>query len=191
MQPVDKLHEWINHAKENVSGNWNAMCLSTLGNDQFPDSRIVLLKDIQEDKLFFYTNYESKKGEDIFTHQKVAINFYWDSLDRQLRLQGEVKKVPRENSIAYFKSRPLESQVSGIVSHQSRDIKSYDELKKRYDDLLESATDENLECPEHWGGFEFTPHRIEFWQAHPYRLHRREVFQKNKNGEWDTSLISP
>ena len=109
------------------------------------------LKNIEADKLFFYTNYQSKKGDDIFAHQKVAINFYWDTLDRQLRLQGEVKKVPRENSIAYFKSRPLESQVSGIVSHQSRDIESYDELKKRYDDLLKSATDENLECPEHWG----------------------------------------
>ncbi|MAW08121.1 MAG: pyridoxamine 5'-phosphate oxidase [Halobacteriovoraceae bacterium] len=189
--PKIKVKEWLDRAQKEVSGNWNAMCLSTVDKDNYPDSRMVLFKQFSnEDNIIFFTNYTSKKGKDIENNEAVSAVFFWDSLDLQLRVRGTVKLTSREVSKKYFNSRPFESRVAAILSDQSNVINSYDELHDQYEKLNSELAEKDLSCPEHWGGVEIIPFRIEFWHGHKNRLHRREVYEL-LNGEWEECLLSP
>ena len=188
--PIHQLKEWLKDAEEQVSGNWNAMCVSTVGQSNSSDSRMVLFKQFVEEDLAFFTNYQSKKGEDIFANNKVSVVFFWDVIGRQIRIQGVAKKTSRSISEAYFNSRPFGSRVSAILSEQSREIKSYNDLFQHFEELKSEYSDKKPVCPDHWGGIQIEIQKIEFWQEHESRLHERTVFYKNGQS-WSKKLLSP
>ena len=189
--PKEKVKQWLENAKNKVGGNWNAMCVSTVDENNTPDSRMVLFKQYSEDdNLIFFTNYNSKKGQDIRSNDSVCATFFWDKLDLQLRIKGSVKITSRETSEKYFNSRPFASRVAAIVSNQSNKIDDYDSLFEQYSRLQDELSEDELSCPLHWGGVEIVPTRIEFWEGHKNRLHRREVFEFDGD-VWGRSLLSP
>ena len=189
--PKLRVEAWLKDAEMKVKGNWNAMCISTVDSDNYPDARMVLFKQFSEDKnIIFFTNYFSKKGKDIDENDAVSVVFFWDSLDRQLRIRGRVKSTSRDISSKYFNSRPLASKIAALISDQSQEIKSYEDLHSEYERLNKELKDEDISCPEHWGGFEIEPFHIEFWEGHTNRLHKRETYDLDGE-DWKVSLLSP
>mgnify|MGYP001437738555 CR=1 FL=1 len=188
--PIKQLKSWLEHAKKKVDGNWNAMCVSTVESSGASDSRMVLFKQFNGDKLVFFTNYGSKKGSDIFSNGKVSLVFFWDTLGRQVRIQGSAQKTTREISEKYYDSRPIGSRVSAILSQQSKEIESYDQLRSTFEEMKKEYNSKPPVCPDHWGGIEIDVHKIEFWQEHESRLHERSVF-KLYEGEWSKKFLSP
>ena len=188
--PIIKLKQWLEEAKNKVEGNWNAMCISTVDQENRSDSRMVLFKQFNGDKIVFFTNYKSKKGSDIFSNENVSLVFFWDQLGRQVRVQGRASKTSREISEKYYNSRPLGSRVSAILSQQSQEINSYEELRLSFENLKNDYAEKKPICPDHWGGVEIDIRKVEFWQEHESRLHEREVF--NLLGtKWSKKLLSP
>lgn len=191
VDPKNKIKQWLERAKNEIDGNWNAMCVSTIDVNNTPDSRMVLFKEYSEDdNLIFFTNYNSKKGQDIRNNSAICATFFWDKFDTQLRIKGFVKITSREVSRKYFDSRPFASRVAAIVSNQSNKIDSYESLREKYERLQKELSESDISCPEHWGGVEIVPTRIEFWEGHKNRLHKREVFELHEDN-WEVSLISP
>ena len=190
LEPIKRLKTWLDEAKEKVEGNWNAMCVSTVGKNHQSDSRMVLFKQFNGEKVVFFTNYQSKKGGDILTNEKVSIVFFWDSLGRQIRIQGKASKTSREISEAYYNSRPVGSRISAILSQQSQEISSYEDLRTKFEEMKKEYTEKDPVCPEHWGGIEVDIHKIEFWQEHESRLHERSVYS-NIDGVWTLKYLSP
>jgi pyridoxamine 5'-phosphate oxidase len=188
--PIKRLKNWLDEAKSKVEGNWNAMCVSTVDAVKGSDSRIVLLKQLDEDKIVFFTNYQSKKGEDITSNNMVSIVFFWDTLGRQIRIKGRASKTSREVSESYYNSRALGSRVSAILSQQSKEIESYESLREEFEKLKKNYANKSPSCPAHWGGIEVEIFKIEFWQEHESRLHERCVFTKNKD-VWSKKYLSP
>ena len=190
--PILKLKDWLSEAEAKVDGNWNAMCISSVDKEGSSDSRMVLFKQFNKDKIVFFTNYQSKKGSDILSNGKVSAVFFWDKLGRQVRIQGDAKKTTREISETYYNSRALGSRVSAILSQQSQESDSYDVLRKKFEDLKKEYVDKKPVCPDHWGGIEIDINKIEFWQEHESRLHEREVFTKvESSGSWNKKFLSP
>jgi len=188
-KPFNLLKIWINEAIQSQITEANAMVLSTVGTEQKPSSRIVLLKEFGEKQGFiFYTDYESRKGRELAENPHASLHFFWRLLERQILIEGKVEKVSREKSVAYFNSRPNESRASTIVSHQSSTIDNPDSLIQQQKILLQSHKE--FICPERWGGYSLHPWRIEFWQGGPNRLHYREVYEQN-NGKWQASFLAP
>ncbi len=169
----------------------NAMVLSTVRDDRQPSARIVLLKEIDERGLIFFTNFESRKGKELATNPKCSVTFWWRSLHRQVRVEGEVDKISEERSKEYFKSRPRGSQMGAIVSPQSREIKNRQFLLDRLQRLEDESSDlEILPKPEHWGGYIIVPHVFEFWQGQENRLHDRFQYVKTSHG-WEIKRLAP
>lgn len=166
----------------------NSMCLSTVDTSGHPHSRMVLFKGIVEDQFSFFTNYNSNKAKDIEQNPNISLLFYWEKTGKQVRVEGIASKAPRDFVVNYWNSRPFESQVSGAVSDQSQPISHYQSLVKKYEQMRASLT--KVLCPEHWGGYFITPNYFEFWEANPFRLHKRLVFTKMPKG-WETSQLSP
>ena len=155
-----------------------------------PSSRMVLLKAFDENGFIFYTNYTSRKSEEILNNPIVACNFFWDALERQIRIEGQIKKVDAEVSNKYFSSRSRLSQLGAHASNQSKVIKDYDELTDKLNSLEEKYKDQDIPRPDHWGGFIVVPDTIEFWQGHDGRLHDRLKFKK-ENSNWVINRLSP
>lgn len=187
--PIEQFRDWFKDAIDAGIEDVNAMCLSTVGQNGRPSSRIVLLKDITDDGIVFFTNYNSRKGQEIEMNPNVSICFYWFVLERQVRLEGRLEKISRRESVEYFDSRPLESRISGIVSSQSTVIKDKKELEDKVAEL--SQHPEQVICPEHWGGYHLVIDRIEFWQGRASRLHDRLQYRLIENGEWVKELLAP
>lgn len=186
--PVLQFQKWLNEAIHSRCDEPNAFTLSTVAGDQ-PRSRVVLLKGILEEKFIFYTNFESHKGSELAHNKKVAMNFLWLPLERQVRIEGTVAKASDEISDSYFKSRPLGSQVGAIASPQSQVISSREELEKRVKEVEEKGV-ESLKRPANWGGYLITPHYFEFWQGRSSRLHDRISFKLGPEG-WMTQRLAP
>ncbi len=189
--PINLFIKWFKDAEE--SGKIieaNAMTVSTVDKNSIPSSRVVLLKEIKDRSLIFFTNYRSKKGQEIDYNPNICASFYWPPLERQVILKGIAKKCSEDYSEAYFKSRPFESQVSAIISNQSEIISSYDELLDRYNKCLKENKKSDLKKPTHWGGVEILIDEIEFWQGRENRLHNRVVCSFINN-RWETKLLSP
>jgi len=190
INPIVLLKSWLDHAKKEVSGNWNSMCLSTITQNGFPDSRQLLYKQFNGEKIVFFTNYRSKKARDLECCSNVSIVFFWDSLGRQIRLQGHAQKTTREISEVYFNSRPFDSNIGAILSQQSEEIESYEKFEEKYKSLKEDLAEQELICPEFWGGYEVEITRVEFWESNENRLHKRRTFER-VDESWDFKFLSP
>ena len=189
--PIDFFKKWFKEAESSDQIiESNAMTVSTSDNNNFPSSRVVLLKEIRDRSLIFFTNYQSKKGKAINENPNICASFYWAPLERQVIFKGIAKKTSENYSDKYFKSRPFTSQVSAIVSNQSQIISTYDELLDRHAKFLEKNNNSNLVRPSHWGGIEIFIHEIEFWQGRENRLHNR-VVSKLIDDKWQHNLLSP
>jgi pyridoxamine 5'-phosphate oxidase len=187
--PCEQFSIWMNDALNADIIDPNAMTVSTVGVDRRPSARIVLLKGFDKKGFVFYTNYESKKGSDLIANPHTVFHFFWPQLDRQIAIYGAVEKTSREESEAYFKSRPIDSQIGAWASSQSSVIASRDVLEKRVAELREKFGDD-VPLPPHWGGFRLTPDKFEFWQGRPNRLHDRIVYE-SVDSEWKIVRLSP
>lgn len=167
-----------------------AMLISTVDEIGLPHSRVVYLRSISDEGMVFYTNYNSQKGKNISASNKIAITFFWVELERQIRIEGTVKKVSEELSDKYFAARPRESQLGAWASNQSETIKNRAELEENLKHFTEKFKGVDVPRPPHWGGYIVEPTKFEFWQGRPSRLHDRLIYTKNNN-EWVISRIAP
>ena len=190
-KPLDQFSKWFQEALTSEVIEPTAMVLSSVSPQGFPSSRVVLLKDIHENGLSFFTNYTSRKGEDLIHNPHVSILFFWPELQRQIRIEGEVEKLPIADSDEYFASRPRNSQIGAIASPQSQEIENRDVLDKAVDNLMEKFKDEQkIPRPNFWGGFLIKPRRYEFWQGRSNRLHDRIIYEMDNNN-WIIKRIAP
>lgn len=188
--PFDQLNQWMNAAIQEGEPEPTAMVLSTVDSLGNPDSRVVLLKEINTEGLLFFTNYNSKKGRQISASNRVALNFFWPSTERQVRVKGTAEMIPEENSTEYFKSRPLDSQLGAWASPQSRIIESRNVLDENFARYQKYFEDHEITKPPHWGGFLIRPVRFEFWQGRQNRLHDRFEFNLSDQ-EWVINRLAP
>lgn len=190
--PIRLFEEWFAEAEANPAiEEANAMSIVTLGEDEFPKARIVLLKQFSAEGFVFYTNYNSQKGQAILAYPKVGLSFFWPSLERQVIIKGTAEKVSSSQSDAYFYSRPLGSQLGAIASNQSDEISSQEVLQERLRALEVEYRDSSPKRPDHWGGFLVRPQQIEFWQGRPNRLHDRLEFSRTASQDWECKRLAP
>ena len=196
--PIEQFKKWFEEALEaELSAEANAMVLSTVGANNRPSSRVVLLKSIDEG-FVFYTNYESRKGEDLTHNPYASLTFFWAELERQVRIEGKVEKVSAEQSNEYFKSRPVGSQIGAIASPQSRVIDTRDELERLVKSIEKNYEETHfIERPKNWGGYRLIPDYMEFWQGRESRLHDRinyllqEDVEKRYANPWEIVRLAP
>ena len=189
--PIDFFVKWFKEAENSDQIiEPNAMTISTVDENSFPSSRVVLLKQIKERSLIFFTNYNSNKGKSLDKNENICASFYWPPLERQVIIKGNTKKISSLESEDYFNSRPFESQAAAIISNQSEDIDSYESLLEKYNSFIEQNKNTKLKRPNNWGGIEIFINQIEFWQGRKNRLHNRVLcnFQKDT---WEYKLLSP
>ena len=188
--PIRQFELWFKQALSAEVPEPNAMSLATVADDGRPSLRIVLLKDVDSRGFTWYTNYESRKGQNLIANPHAALTFFWIPLERQVRIEGRVEKVDPADSDAYFKIRPVKSRLGAIASAQSRPIDSREQLEKNFEQA-EAKFGDNPPRPEHWGGYRLIPEWIEFWQGRRSRLHDRIVYEKQKDGSWSTHRLQP
>ncbi len=189
--PFDQFQLWFNEALAGDFIEPNAMNLATVSQDGEVSSRMVLLKAFDETGFVFFTNYNSQKAQDIQSTNKAALNFWWDKYHRQVRISGRVEKIPRKDSVDYFRTRPLGSQLGAAASQQSNVIDDYDVLEKQYQHLEEQYQNQEIPCPEHWGGYRVIPRLFEFWQGRQNRLHDRLRYTQISSKNWKIERLSP
>jgi pyridoxamine 5'-phosphate oxidase len=188
--PINEFKRWFDDAVASGMKLPEAMTLATATPDGTPSARVVLLKSVDTDGFVFYTNYSSAKARDLEANPAAALVFYWSQFDRQVRVQGVVEHVTPEESQAYFRTRPRESQIGAWASPQSEVIENRETLEARVAELEEIYGDREIECPEHWGGYRVKPTRIEFWKGRLGRLHDRIVYERDGAG-WKISRLAP
>jgi pyridoxamine 5'-phosphate oxidase len=179
LDPFLHLDQWVKEAKEKGITDPNAMTLATVGPKKQPTNRVVLYKGLRQEGLSFFTNYEGDKARDIEFNNKVSVNFYWRELSRQIRVQGEVFKLSRAESEAYFKSRARLSQLGAWASFQSREVDSLETMQRRLQEIERSFQGQDIPCPPNWGGYHLIPNYFEFWLAREGRMHERYCYEKS------------
>lgn len=187
--PFFLFEQWFKAHLTVCTDTPNAMVLSTM-DENGPDSRIVLLKELDNGAFVFYTNYYSAKGVQLDSYPQVALNFYWPESKRQVRVRGVVKRTSASDSDDYFLSRPKVSQLSSIASHQSREVSSRQELERALSEVVRDYADKTIERPPYWGGFMVLPDKIEFWQGRENRLHDRIQYSRIKD-KWCRCRLAP
>lgn len=190
--PFDLFDQWFSDANKSGILLPEAMSVSSCGNDGQPSSRMVLLKEFDENGFVFYTNYGSRKSQSLEENSKIALLFHWNVLQRQIRIEGTVEKVSAEQSAQYFHSRDRGSQIGAWASKQSQKLNSDNELKDQMKHYTEKFGQDEIPHPEFWGGWRVKPHYIEFWQGRASRLHDRICFEKeNGNEQWQQFKLNP
>ena len=190
-EPFIEILKILEEAESANLIDWNAMNIASVNQINQPSSRMVLLKKISDEGLVFYTNYNSRKGKEIELNPKVAVNFWWRELRKQIRVEGFIEKASEEDSDNYFNSRPLKSRVSAIISNQSSTISSYEDLTNQIDNYLEKNDESSIKRPDHCGLYIVIPNTVEFWQERDNRTHERLKFTLSDNQKWNSHLLSP
>ena len=189
--PLSMFEEWFAEAAESGLVEPNAMTLATATPDGKPSARVVLLKDFDAAGFNFFTNYASRKGEEIAANPFAALTFWWGPLERQIRIEGRVEKLDAAASAAYFASRPQGSRLGAWVSHQSAVIPDRTVLEQRLAELTAQYGDEAPPRPPFWGGYRVIPAVYEFWQGGLHRLHDRLRYTRRDDGTWELVRLSP
>ena len=190
--PIKQFEKWFNEAVEAQEHEPNAMTLATATYDGRPSARIVLLKGFDPSGFVFYTNYLSRKGKEITKNPLGALTFFWGSLERQVRIEGTIEKLSKEDSEKYFKLRPRNSQLGAVASPQSQEIANRDVVEKKWEELVEEyGEDKEIPKPSFWGGYVLKPRYVEFWQGRSSRLHDRIVYKKIDNKNWKKVRLAP
>jgi pyridoxamine 5'-phosphate oxidase len=189
--PIKQFETWWQQVIESDIEEPNAMTLATSNAMGQPSARIVLLKGIQENGFVFFTNYMSRKGQEIESNPVVSLLFFWKELERQVSISGTIKKISEEESDEYFSKRPLESRIGAWSSPQSEVIESRDILDKNVSDYTKKFDPQNIPRPPFWGGYIVNPTVIEFWQGRPGRLHDRLQYTNNEQGAWTIKRLAP
>ena len=188
-KPFELFDEWFHAAEASGMKEPTAMNLATVGANGRPSSRIVLLKNWDERGFVFYTNANSHKGKDMAANKNVAVNFYWMDVQKQIRIEGEVEAVKGEEADQYYNSRHPQSRRGALASRQSEVLQSRDELLNAVAEIKQKYGD-NPPRPEHWHGFRIKPRYFEFWQEGEFRLHQRDIYEREGDG-WKHYLINP
>jgi pyridoxamine 5'-phosphate oxidase len=188
--PLVQFEAWWKDAVSSHEPQPDAIALATSSRDGRPSLRMVLFKGMLRNAFSFYTNYESPKARELIDNPQAAIVFYWQTLQRQVRVSGSVEKTTEAESRQYFQTRPRGSQLAAATSEQSRPVASRADLEHKYEELEKKFAGQEVVCPASWGGFRLVPQTVEFWIGKPNRLHERHLYEKSQNG-WNKKLIQP
>jgi pyridoxamine 5'-phosphate oxidase len=188
--PAEQFAVWFRQALAADLPDANAMTLATANTSGKPSARIVLLKGFDQSGFRFYTNYQSRKGQELEENPQASACFFWSELERQIRIEGQTEKLSREESTAYFKKRPRLSKLGAWASSQSSEVDSRETLEQNFEKIKSRFEDKEIPVPDFWGGYLLIPARVEFWQGRPGRLHDRIVYSR-KNDRWATARLSP
>ena len=189
--PFKQFEVWFNDALNENLLEPNAFSLATVGVDKMPSIRTVLLKYFDNEGYVFFTNYESKKAKQIEQNPKAAALFTWLALERQIKIEANIEKISKADSLKYFLSRPKGSQLGAWVSRQSETISSRALLEQKFDEMKRKFLNKEIPFPSFWGGYILKPIRIEFWQGGEDRLHDRFLYELKENSEWTISRLAP
>ena len=189
--PIKQFEKWLEAAIKAELPDPHAMAVATAASSGRPSARVVLLRGFDHTGFSFYTNYQSRKGTDIFENPYAAAVFFWHELDRQVRIEGTIKKSSDTDSDKYFQSRPRENQIAAWASNQSEVIANRAELEKRFSGFERKFKNQTVPRPDNWGGFKIEPERFEFWQGRPGRLHDRIQYTLNERGIWEICRLAP
>lgn len=190
MDPLALFHRWLSEAVAQKLPEPHAMTVATASTDGMPSARILLLRGYDETGFRFFSNYLSRKGEELFANPQASLLFFWPELQRQVRIEGQVTKQSAADSDAYWDSRPFASRISAVASAQSSVIPDRTDLERKVEELKQKYPDENVPRPETWGGYNLTPSHFEFWQGRASRLHDRLQFERDGDG-WKRERLAP
>jgi pyridoxamine 5'-phosphate oxidase len=188
--PFGQFENWFNQVMKIELVEPNAMILATADKKGKPSVRVVLIKGITNKGITFYSNYKSRKGMELLQNSSAALLFYWRELERQVRIEGKIKKISRAESQKYFDSRPVESRIATWASEQSKEITSREYLENKFDNFEHRFFDKKIPLPPDWGGFRLVPDYFEFWQGRENRLHDRICYKKS-NRSWKIFRLAP
>lgn len=188
--PIRQFGKWFDEALKAHVPEANAMSVATVSAEGKPSSRILLIKEFDARGFVWFTNYASRKGQELAANPHAALLFHWIELERQVRIEGRVEKIAAEESDAYYDSRPLLSRLGAIASEQSRPADSRAALEKRFAEVQQQYGDHPAR-PPHWGGYRLVPEAIEFWQGRSSRMHDRVLYTRTEDGAWRIQRLQP
>jgi len=188
--PLDQFSLWMQQALDLEIYDPTAMTIATVNEEGQPSQRIVLLKHFDQDGFIFYTNYGSRKSNELDSNSKVSLHFPWHVIDRQVKICGTASKISPVESLKYFLSRPKESQIAAVASHQSEVLTSRSSLLDKFESIKQKFKDGDIPLPDYWGGYRIVPHEIEFWQGGANRLHDRFRYLRHENN-WLIDRLAP
>jgi len=189
--PMELFQKWFYEAEESGQEEANAMTVSTIGKDNFPKNRVVLLKKFTWEGFLFYSNYNSEKGKAIQQNPNICLSFFWHGMERQIIIKGVAEKTSENISDGYFESRPDGSKLGAWASEQSSVVSSREELETSLQSLEDKYKNKEIPRPSHWGGYLVKPVSLEFWQGRPNRLHDRIRFTLQENFDWKIERLAP
>lgn len=189
--PILQFEDWFRHACDTISLDPNAMTLSSVDEQHRPSSRTVLLKSFDENGFVFFTNYDSQKAVQIRVNPNVSLLFFWSDAARQVKIRGRAEKIPTQESLVYFLSRPRGSQIGAWVSAQSSVVSSRSLLENKFQEIKTKFSRKEIPLPSFWGGYRVVPYEIEFWQGRRNRLHDRFQYKTQDDGNWLIERLAP